>query len=159
GSFALSTSSAQNNSSNNIGIGYNAQIPNISADNQVRIGDVNITYAGIQIGWTITSDRNWKCGIKNTELGLDFIGRLRPVQYYRTNDKNKKTEYGFIAQEVEETLQKFGQENTGVITVGDDGMYGLRYNDLIAVLTKGMQEQQAIIEKLKVENGELKMQY
>ena len=139
---------------NNIGIGKRTQVPNNSGSNQVRIGDTQITYAGIQVPWTITSDRNWKSDIRNTELGLDFIGKLRPVQYYRTNDVKKRTEYGFIAQEVEETLKNFGVTNSGVITVGDDGMYGLRYNDIIAPLVRGMQELQTIIEEQnkKIEN-------
>ena len=50
-------------------------------------------------------------------FGLGFINKLRPVSYFRNNDESKKTEYGFIAQEVEEVLKETGTENTGMITI------------------------------------------
>lgn len=136
--------------SNNIGIGYNAQVPSATASNQVRIGDANITYAGIQVAWSITSDKRWKADIMPSNLGLDFIKKLNPVFYTRNNDKSKKTEYGFIAQELEATLNNSGAENNGIITIDDEGMYSVRYNDLIAPMVKAMQEQQKMIEQQQV---------
>jgi trimeric autotransporter adhesin len=127
----------------NIGIGGN--VPRDGYD-QVRIGSTLVTYAGIQVPWTITSDRNWKTDINKSDLGLKFIRSINPVVYRRKNDESKKLEYGFIAQEVEIALKEAGIKNNGIISVGDDGMYGLRYNDLIPVLTKAIQEQQAIID-------------
>ncbi|MBK7175261.1 MAG: tail fiber domain-containing protein [Bacteroidales bacterium] len=41
-----------------------------------------------------------------SDLGLEFINKLNPVSYTRLNDEKQKTEYGFIAQELEETLQQ-----------------------------------------------------
>ena len=124
-------------------------MPDGTLSNQVRIGNTSVTYAGIQVPWTITSDRRWKSDIQNSSLGLDFISKLRPVSYLRNNDESKKTEYGFIAQEVEEVLKETGTENTGMITVTDEGMYELRYNDLLAPMVKAIQE-------LKTENDLLK---
>lgn len=142
--------------SNNIGIGQFAQVPVAAGNNQVRIGNGSITYAGVQVAWTITSDKRWKAGIKNTELGLEFINSLHPVSYYRSNDGAKKTEYGFIAQEVEEALAKAGAINNGIITKDDAGMYGVRYNDLIAPMVKAIQEQQVLIDELQETIGQLK---
>ncbi len=135
--------------SNNTAIGYSSQVPNNTGNNQVRIGNEFITYAGIQVAWTITSDRRWKSEIKKSDLGLSFISKLNPVSYFRTNDESKKTEYGFIAQEVEEALKESGAENTGMITIDDAGKYELRYNDFLAPMVKAIQE-------LKTENDELK---
>ena len=132
--------------SNNIGIGNNAQVPTATASNQVCIGNALITYAGIQVAWTITSDRRLKTDIKKSELGLGFIKKLNPVSYTRMNDSAKKTEYGFIAQEVEETLKNLGLSNTGMVSKDDKGMYSVRYNDLFAPMVKALQEQQGIIE-------------
>jgi len=42
------------------------------------------------------------------------------------------------------------------LTKDDKGRISLRYNDLIALLTKGMQEQQELIENLTDENKALK---
>ena len=54
------------------------------------IGNFDITYAGIQVPWTYTSDKRWKSDIRDSHLGLDFISKLRPVSYYRNNDESKK---------------------------------------------------------------------
>jgi hypothetical protein len=138
--------------SNNTAIGYFAQVPSGTASNQVRIGNTSVTYAGVQVAWTYTSDKRWKSDIQSSELGLNFISKLRPVQYYRTNDEGKKTEYGFIAQELEEALNNAGATNNGIISKDDEGMYGVRYNDLIAPMVKGMQEQQEMIEEQQSED-------
>ncbi|WP_166964001.1 tail fiber domain-containing protein [Yeosuana marina] len=137
-----------NTGSNNIGIGYDARVPSATGSNQVRIGNTAITYAGIQVAWTITSDKRLKDNIKESALGLNFINALNPVSYTRRNDENKKVEYGFIAQEVEEVLKKNNVSNSGIITVDDQKMYSMRYNDIIAPLVKAIQEQQVLIDTL-----------
>jgi len=103
----------------------------------------------VQVAWTITSDRRLKSNIGNSNLGLNFISKLRPVSYTRNNDQQQKTEYGLIAQEIEEALKEEGVNNPAMITVTDEGNYELRYNDLLAPMIKAIQE-------LKVENDELK---
>jgi hypothetical protein len=125
---------------NNVIIGYNAQVPSNTGTGQVRIGNTSITYAGIQVAWTITSDRRWKENIISSPLGLKFISKLNPVSYVRKNDESKKTEYGLIAQEVEQVLNEEGAENSAMITVTDEGNYELRYNDLLAPMIKAIQE-------------------
>lgn len=136
---------------NNIGIGTGAVVPSATANNQIRMGNVNIGYAGIQVAWTITSDSRWKDNIKPSNLGLDFINKLNPVSYFRKNDTTQKTEYGFIAQELDKTLNEFGASNNGIITKDDEGMLSVRYNDLLAPMVKAIQE-------LKSENDALKQQ-
>ena len=132
---------------NNIAIGNNAQVGNAIGNNQVRVGNAAIILATIQVPWTFTSDRRWKSNILPSNLGLDFIKDLKPVYYTRNNDESQKKEYGFIAQEMEETLNRFGASNNGMISKDDEGMYGVRYNDLLAPMVKAMQEQQEIIEQ------------
>lgn len=141
--------------SNNIILGYNSDVPTSTANNQVRIGNTAITYAGIQVAWTITSDRRWKSNITESDLGLDFISKLRPVSYTRINDEKQKTEYGFIAQEMEEALNNSNAQNPGMITIDDKGNYELRYNDLLAPMVKAIQELKAENDKLKEENSML----
>ena len=137
---------------NNTGIGFGAEVPSTTSSNQVRIGNTSVTYAGVQVAWTVTSDKRWKSDIKNSELGLDFVKKLRPVSYFRNNDESKKLEYGFIAQEIEEALNNSGASNNGIISKDDKGMYGVRYNDLMSPMVKAIQEQQQMIEILKQEN-------
>lgn len=145
GHIALNNNST---GSNNVGIGYDALVPSSTGSNQVRIGNTAITYAGIQVSWTITSDKRLKDNIKESALGLNFINALNPVSYTRRNDENKKTEYGFIAQEVEQVLKNNNVSHTGIITVDDQEMYSMRYNDIIAPLVKAIQEQQVLIDTL-----------
>jgi hypothetical protein len=143
----------------NTAIGYDAQVPNVSGSYQVRIGSTAVTYAGVQVAWTITSDKRWKSDIQSSNLGLSFISKLKPVSYFRINDVNKKQEYGFIAQDVEEALKESGIDNSGMITIDDAGKYELRYNDLLAPMVKAMQELNEENEKLKSENIELKKMF
>lgn len=142
--------------SNNIGIGTNANVPSSTGSNQVRIGDTSITYAGTQVAWSVTSDKRWKENITPSNLGLTFINDLKPVFYTRKNDETKKVEYGIIAQELEASLEKFGANTNGIITKDDEGMYSVRYNDLLAPMIKAIQEQQVMIEELKAEIQTLK---
>ena len=132
----------------NTAIGYDAQVPDGTLSNQVQIGNDNVTYAGVKVSWTYGSDRRLKSNILNSNLGLNFISKIRPVSYTRNSDVKQKPEYGFIAQEIEDVLKESGIDNSGMITVNDDGIYGLRYNDLFAPMVKAIQE-------LKTENDEL----
>ena len=135
--------------SNNTAIGSNAQVAVATNSNQIRIGDENITLATTKVAWTTSSDKRWKSDIKQSSLGLDFIKSLNPVSYVRNNDEKKKTEYGFIAQELEIALNKAGAANNGIISKDDAGMYSVRYNDLFAPIVKSIQEQQTQIEEQK----------
>jgi hypothetical protein len=140
---------------NNIAIGFNTQVDVAANSNQIRLGDQNIVLATTKVSWTTSSDRRWKDNITNAPLGLEFIQSLRPVSYTRKNDSKQKTEYGFIAQEVETALVNAGDPNNGIINKDDAGMYGLRYNDFIAITIKAIQEQQQQISKLQKENEAL----
>jgi len=126
--------------SNNIVIGYLAAVPDGAANNQVRIGSTAITYAGVQVAWTVTSDLRWKENIIPSKLGLNFISKLNPVSYTRKNDDKQKIEYGLIAQELDEVLKNEGLENLGMLTTDSKGYFELRYNDLLAPMIKAIQE-------------------
>ena len=157
--FGYQSLSTNTTGSNNTAIGFGAQVPDGTASNQVRIGNTNVTYAGVQVAWTITSDRRWKSNILNSNLGLSFINKLRPVSYTRNNDESQKTEYGLIAQEVEEVLKNEGAENTGMLTITNEGMYELRYNDLLAPMIKAIQELKNENNILRTENVKLKQMF
>lgn len=65
-----------NNYSNSTCIGYNSSV---TGSNQVRIGDSSVTAVVSQVGnW---SDARDKTDIRDTILGLDFIQKLRPVDF------------------------------------------------------------------------------
>lgn len=128
----------------------------------------NTSYLGIaQRRWLVvyaangtinTSDRRNKTNIQDSILGLDFIKKLNPVSYdFNFNYPEPESphgynRYGFIAQEVEETLN--GTPFGGLSYENDT--YGLDYAQFIAPLVKAVQEQQSMIEALQKEVATLK---
>jgi len=159
------------NLTNATAIGYSAVV---SGSNRVRIGNVNVTSIGGQVGWTTFSDGRYKKDIQESVPGLAFINSLRPVtytvnvkglnEYYekatRSADKAVKAETdksegaaakivynGFVAQEVELAAKKLDFQFSGVdVPETKDGLYGLRYDNFISPMVKAMQE-------LSEENG------
>ena len=90
-----------------------------------------------------TSDRNEKNTIIDSDLGLNFINKLKAVSYkWNDEELGKKTHYGLIAQDIEETIKEIGKDvdNIGMIDKPEKGAMGLNYNELIAPLVKAIQE-------------------
>lgn len=93
------------------------------------------------------SDLKYKENVLPTNLGLDFINSLSPVKYNFKNDKDKTVHHGLIAQEIEEIFKEKNIKDSGIVQKdGED--YGLRYEELIPVLIKAVQE---LNEKIKGE--------
>jgi hypothetical protein len=57
---------------------------------------------------------------------------------------------------LEETLNSAGVTNNGIISKDGEGMYSVRYNDLIAPMIKAIQEQKTIIDNQQLQIDELK---
>lgn len=142
------------NSSNSIYIG--GGISN-TASNRIQIGSGATQTAFVNApSWNTTSDRRLKSDIKDSPLGLDFIKTIRPVSYYRKDDKDQKTEFGFIAQELDVALKAAGITNTAIVDKFSENILAVRYNDFLPMTVKAVQEQQDLIEKLQKDNEELK---
>lgn len=151
--------------SNNITIGASSSIDVTGSSNQIRIGNQDITLATTKVSWTTSSDARYKEQIREIPFGLNFISRLRPVDYMRSNNKKEHNgaipetlETGFIAQEVLQTLKELGYEKSGMISKDDKGYYGMRYNDLLAPMVKAIQELNETITEQKKANDEFKNQ-
>ena len=102
-----------------------------------------------------TSDRNEKNTITESDLGLDFICKLKPVSY-KWNQKegeglDTKTHYGLISQDVEDVIIETGKtlDDFGAVDKPEKGAMGLSYNEFISPLVKAIQE-------LSAENTALK---
>ncbi len=162
--------------SNNILIGRNAgrsgsQTPQsmgavITASNEIQIGNEGHTNAMVQVVWTINSDGRDKTEIKELDLGLEFVSKLKPVTYKW--DKRSKYEdltpdgthiedelqIGFIAQDIIELEKEYGyniEDKTNLATWESEDKYkvGLKHSNLIPSLVKAIQELKAEIELLK----------
>ena len=114
--------------------------------NQVRLGNALVNSIGGKVAWSALSDARAKTDIRNLDLGLDFVMKLRPVAY-RLRNGNDKTDMGFVAQDIEATLG----DGYNALDIGGDPArtLSLRYTELIAPLVKAVQEQQAEISTLR----------
>ena len=107
-----------------------------------------------------TSDIRAKENISPSTLGLDFINDLNPVSYKwidkrEGTDKPDQTHYGIIAQEVIETLKKYGIDSLddfGGIHRDGESYYGARYQEFIPILMKAVQELSEEVKDLKEKN-------
>ncbi len=93
-----------------------------------------------------TSDRRLKENIEYIrENGLQTIMKLKPVNFtWKDRQVDELTHYGFIAQELKEIFP-----NSIVMGDEDTGTLGVLYSEIIPILTKGIQEQQEMIDTLK----------
>ncbi len=98
------------------------------------------------LGAIQTSDRRLKRDIKDLRYGLTEVRRLRPVSYRWRDQEGGVVRLGLIAQEVQEVVPEAVQ-----VPDEPDGMLGMNYGDLVPVLIKAIQEQQAQIDALQRE--------
>ncbi len=102
-----------------------------------------VTTAGV---WTNASDISYKTNIIDSRYGLNEVLKLLPREYVMRQDGSHQV--GLVAQEVERIIPE--------VVSGKEGEKGLSYGNLVAVLVKAVQQQQAQIESLKSEIEELK---
>jgi hypothetical protein len=102
------------------------------------------------------SDARLKDNIQSLDAGLDVVKAMRPVtfQYKPEYSKDQSVQPGFIAQELQEAMA--GKPYLeGVVQEGTNHL-NVAYQNIIPILVKAMQEQQAIIEQLKADVAALK---
>lgn len=162
--------------------GNNAQYQICLGYDVVCIGDNYFTFgrSGNRVyneftanaSWTRSSDVRLKKDINtNTELGLSFINDLRTVTYKwkapseidagvaghdpsitEAGYKNKM--YGFIAQEVKESLDKHGITDFAgwhVTPENQGAIQGVSYEMFVVPLVKAIQELKAEVDSLKAQ--------
>ena len=127
------------------------------ADGYLRLGSPNHRWTTIYAtnGTINTSDRNEK--EKITELNskiTDFVLKLKPVSY--KFKVGKRTHFGLVAQDVEETMTELGMTDMDFGGLckdkkenSDEYTYGLRYDEFIAPLIYMVQKLQKEVEDLK----------
>jgi len=94
-----------------------------------------------------TSDRNNKTDITPIKNALEFVRRLKPVQYKWIENSHGRVHTGFIAQDVlSANPLNIGSNWGGYIDTKGNGL-GLRYSEFISVNTQAIKE---LDEKFKV---------
>ncbi|WP_031529899.1 tail fiber domain-containing protein [Dyadobacter crusticola] len=115
--------------------------------------NVGVRLQNGDVTWSSVSDIRAKKDITDIQDGLAAVMKLRPKKYHYKETDEKHYSLGFIAQEAIKVLPD-------VVNTPEDksDFMSIRYTEIIPVLTKAIQEQQAEIEALKFENQALKTQ-
>ena len=134
---------------NLIVIGANAT--NISNLNEITLGDGS--HETLRVGTqtlTSLSDGRDKTNIEETQYGLDFLMKLRPVDYTwqrrilepgdANNPKNGKRRSGFIAQELLEAAGEDGNQVLDLVYQANPERLEARYGNLIPSMVKSIQQ-------------------
>lgn len=124
-----------------------------SSNGVLNLGGSSNRWAAVySVNGTIqTSDARLKKNIKPMQYGLSEVMNLKPVVYDWKNDSGTN-KLGFIAQELKEVIPN--------VVIGDENKenLGVNYAELVPVLTQAIQEQQKIIEDLKIRIEKLENQ-
>jgi trimeric autotransporter adhesin len=115
-----------------------------SADNTNTLGSATYRFTTVYAtnGTINTSDRREKKDIYDSDLGLNFINKLRPVSYRWNTGIDDDVHYGLIAQEAEQVIAEIGKsEKTSIVSHDETtDRYGVRYSELISPIIKSVQE-------------------
>lgn len=89
---------------------------------------------GKYVAWQGSSDIKAKKDIKdlNHSFTREFFEKIRPVSFVYKNDEKKKTNYGLIAQELEEVFKDLGQDTDIVGELSNKTKY-IDYPRLIGI--------------------------
>jgi len=150
----------------------------VTASNQVQLGN-SITTTYVYGTVQNRSDARDKKDVRDTELGLEFVNALRPVDFkwdmredYKTNENNdlsnitsdgtkkrNRFHHGLIAQEVKAILELKGIDFGGFqdhSVCGGQNVMSIGYDELIAPLIKAVQELSSELNSVKSELSSLK---
>ena len=140
-------------------IGFYAYGGNYS-NNRFVIGKYGFTRSYVYVAWSNVSDARDKTNVTDLpdNLGLNFIRKLRPVSFkfdyrkeymykcgfeYGDKDgtlKKPETNYGFLAQEIENVSKELNVKFDGVTYDSLDDSYGLKTFELLSPIIKSIQE-------------------
>ena len=136
---------------------------NPSTTNYISLGTSNKQYKNVYgqnlyvNGSAVSSDRNLKEEIEPLDdKHVEFFKNLKPVSYKFKDGTSGRRHTGFIAQEVEEAIEEAGMTDKDMAAVvKDESQYYLRYEEIIAVQTKVIQDLMARVEKLEAKVNKL----
>jgi hypothetical protein len=135
----------------NVVIGYGGNPSSGSVDNEVTIfgGAATARFQGSATAWSFSSDVRKKENITALPVGLDFITDLQPRTYSWIETQEESA--GFIAQEVDEAVEKHSADYLRLVNKDDPESWMLAQTNLIPVLVKALQEVNEELQTLKKE--------
>ena len=145
----------------NLILGNGAQSSSQDVNNEITLGNGNsLTLRCGASTIASTSDRRDKSNIINSEYGLEFLNKLRPVQFTWNKRKgsalNGKDRLGFIAQEFQDAMKNGENEVLDLVYESNPEYLEAKYSNLIPILVKSVQELSFKCDELACENTELR---
>ena len=142
---------------NEISVGYfAATLQSTGCHNRTNFGyNCNTVCNCVYTSWSNVSDCRDKTDIKSLpeNYGLTFINRLKPSKFKwdirDTDNKGKKFNYGFIAQDIKETIDDLGISFDALGYNENQDAFRLSYTDLISPLTLAVQQLACRIDALE----------
>jgi hypothetical protein len=134
----------------NMGIGTGSPLQRLHV-----IGNIAASGTVSASGTVLTSDARLKSKVVGIDNGLRKIMQLNPVNYDKKialDSTATVNENGFIAQELQKIMPELVSEGND-----KDKLLSVNYMAIIPVLTKAIQEQQALIEMQQQQINELKI--
>jgi len=137
-------------------LGVNSSLipTDVSTNNYRNLGKSSRPWQNIYFDGSLiaTSDKRLKSNIQESDYGLEEILKLAPKSYDMKSQPGKKR-YGLLAQDVQKVMNEFVASTEVVVdekggtkkTVATEYL-GVNYLDMIPVLIKAIQEQNALIE-------------
>ena len=145
---------------NNTVIGYDSRASAAGANNEVTLG--NSSVLTLRCGATTISslsDRRDKTDITDSTFGLDFLNKIRPVEFTwkrrelepgdKDHPNNGVRRVGFIAQEFKEAMPNGENELLDLVYETNPERIEAKYGNLIPVLVKSIQDLQKKVEELE----------
>jgi Chaperone of endosialidase len=134
--------------------GSSVNLSGIASSSAAQTGTVCLGTGGLLTYDTTTtclaSDRRLKTKVKPLESGLAEVMQLRPVSYELWPEDDP----AHLGRQIGLTAQDVAEVDPRLAATYDDGPYkgtpkGVRYQQMVALLIKAIQEQQVEIDKLK----------
>ena len=112
-------------------------------------GNISIDTSANTVSFNTSSDYRLKENVDYDFTALDRVAQLKPARFNFISDANTTVD-GFLAHEVQDIVPEaiFGEKDA-VDDEGNPEYQGIDQSKLVPLLTKAIQEQQAIIDDLK----------
>tara|TARA_R110000824_G_scaffold321004_1_gene507935 strand:- start:329 stop:1657 length:1329 start_codon:yes stop_codon:yes gene_type:complete len=146
--------------SNNTSLGYQADSTAVGASNEFTLGNSSVSALRCaDTSIAALSDRRDKKDIIDSSYGLEFINKIRPVQF--TWDRrnlvegdlesvhNGKTRIGFISQELQEAMEGDSNEILDLVYEENPERLEVKQGKLVPILVKAIQELSAKVKELE----------
>ena len=148
-----------------------------TGSHNVSLGDDRVLTLNAQVSLSVASDKRDKADVSDLDLGLDFVNKLKPVTFKWdkrikyvsdadrdtvdlnsiTNDGTHKEDWldvGFLAQDLQAAEESYNYKianktNLTVSLSSDEKQYSAKYEKLVPMLVKAVQELSAKVKALE----------